>query len=126
VPAGRWLWSDADVQAGHFRRYTFAGLRDALHRAGFRPLFLSKIFSLLPLPLFLCRTLPSLLGHRRQVARSYFSQHQPKGRILMERAWRWEAGRLAQGRSIPLGTSCLAVAKLSSYPSKEFFNANQR
>ena len=125
VPAGRWLWSDADVQAGHFRRYTFAGLREALHRAGFRPLFLSKIFSPLPLPLFLCRTLPSLLGHRRQVARSYFSQHQPKGRIWMERAWRWEAGRLAQGRSIPLGTSCLAVAELSSYKSKEFFNANQ-
>ena len=126
VPAGRWLWSDADVQAGHFRRYTFAGLRHALQRAGFRPLLLSKIFSPLPLPLFLGRTLPSLFGHRRQAALSYSSQHQPKGRAMMERVWRWEAGRLAQGRSIPLGTSCLAVAELSSYPSNEFFNANQQ
>ena len=46
VPAGRWLWSDADVQAGHFRRYTFASLRRALDHAGFRPLFMSKMFSL--------------------------------------------------------------------------------
>jgi len=126
VPAGRWLWSDADVQAGHFRRYTPAGLRAALNRAGFRPLFLSRIFSPLPLPLFLCRTLPSLFGHRRQAVRNYFRQHQPKGRTVMERVWRWEAGRLARGRSIPFGTSCLAVAELSSYPAKEFFNANQR
>jgi SAM-dependent methyltransferase len=126
VPAGRWLWSDADVQAGHFRRYTCAGLRQALNRAGFRPLFLSKIFSPLPWPLFLGRTLPSLFGHRRQVARSYASQHQPKGRTLMEPVWRWEVGRLVQGRRIPLGTSCLAVAELSSYESKDFFNANQR
>jgi hypothetical protein len=22
VPAGNWVWSDDDVQAGHFRRYT--------------------------------------------------------------------------------------------------------
>jgi 2-polyprenyl-3-methyl-5-hydroxy-6-metoxy-1,4-benzoquinol methylase len=29
VPAGRWLWSDDDVQAGHFRRYTCASLRGA-------------------------------------------------------------------------------------------------
>ncbi|HUA38548.1 MAG TPA: class I SAM-dependent methyltransferase [Candidatus Sulfopaludibacter sp.] len=126
VPAGRWLWSDADVQAGHFRRYTPGRLRAALNRAGFRPLFLSRIFSPLPLPLFLCRTLPSLFGHRRQAVRSYFRQHQPKGRTLMERVWRWEVGRLVQGKSIPLGTSCLAVAELSSYTAKESFDANQR
>ena len=114
VPAGRWLWSDADVQAGHFRRYTFAGLRQALHRAGFRPLFLSKIFSPLPMPLFLCRTLPSLFGRRRQAVRSYSSQHHTRGQNLMQPVWLWEAGRLARGTRIPFGTSCLAVAELSS------------
>jgi hypothetical protein len=117
VPAGRWLWSDADVQnvqAGHFRRYTFASLRRVLERAGFRPLFMSKIFSPLPLPLFLCRSLPSLFGHRRQLARSYSNQHRPRGRRLMDHVWHWELARLAHGRSIPCGTSCLAVAELSS------------
>ena len=125
VPAGRWLWSDADVQAGHFRRYTFASLRRALERAGFRPLFMSKMFSLLPLPLFLCRSLPSLFGHRRQPARSYSGQLRFKRRAIMERIWHWELARLARGRSIPCGTSCLAVAELSSYKPKGFSNVNQ-
>lgn len=114
VPSGHWLWSDADVQAGHFRRYTFASLRRALERAGFRPLFMSKIFSPLPLPLFVCRSLPSLFGHRQQPARNYSSQHQSRGRKLMGRVWAWELARLDRGGSIPCGTSCLAVAELSS------------
>lgn len=126
VPAGRWLWSDADVQAGHFRRYTIAGLRQTLERAGFRPLFMSKIFFPLPLPLFLCRSLPSLFGHRRQPVRSYSRQHQPRVQTLMKGVWHWELARLARGRSIPCGTSCLAVAELSSYKPKDFSNVNQQ
>lgn len=114
VPAGRWLWSDDDVQAGHFRRYTCSGLRRALERAGFRPLLVSKIFLPLPLPLFLCRSLPSLFGHRRLPAQSRSSLHRPRGRPLMDRFWDWELARLARGRGIPCGTSCLSVAELSS------------
>jgi SAM-dependent methyltransferase len=125
APAGRWLWSDADVQAGHFRRYTFASLRRVLERAGFRPLFMSKMFSPLPLPLFLCRSLPSFFGLRRRLARDYSSQHQPGGRTLMDHVWHWELARLAHGRSISCGTSCLAVAELSSYKPKGFSNVNQ-
>jgi SAM-dependent methyltransferase len=125
VPAGNWLWSDADVQAGHFRRYTVASLRQALDRAGFRPLFISRIFSPLPLPLFLCRSLPSLFGRRQQPAQGYSRQHRPRGQTLMGRIWRWELARLACGRSIPFGTSCLAVAELSSCQPKFFSNVNQ-
>ena len=125
VPAGRWLWSDADVQAGHFRRYTFAGLRQALQRAGFRPLFLSKIFSPLPLPLFLMPDPAQSFWPSPPGRPELFQPTSTQRAGMMERVWRWEAGRLAQGRSIPLGTSCLAVAELSSYQSKEFFNANQ-
>jgi SAM-dependent methyltransferase len=125
VPAGRWLWSDADVQAGHFRRYTFASLRRALECAGFRPLFMSKFFSPLPLPLFLSRTLPSFFGHRRLPGQSYSRQHLPRGQTLMGRVWQWELARLACGRCIPCGTSCLAVAELSSYQPKVFSNVNQ-
>ncbi len=120
VPAGRWLWSDADVQAGHFRRYTFAGLRRALERAGFRPLFVSKMFSPLPLPLFLCRSLPSLFGHRQQPARSYSRQHRPRDGRSWSVSGVGKLARLARGRSIPCGTSCLAVAELSSYKPKSF------
>jgi SAM-dependent methyltransferase len=114
VPAGHWLWSDADVQAGHYRRYSFTSLRRALNRAGFRLLFMSKMFSPLPPPLFLCRSLPSLFGHRRLPNQNYSSQHRPRGQTLMARIWHWELARLAAGRSIPCGTSCLAVAELAS------------
>ena len=126
APAGRWLWSDADVQAGHFRRYSFASLRRALERAGFRPLFMSKIFSILPLPLFLFRSLPSLFGRRQQPASNYSRQHRPGGQALMKHIWHWELTQLARGRSIFCGTSCLAVAELSSYKSEAFSNGNQQ
>jgi SAM-dependent methyltransferase len=119
VPAGRWLWSDADVQAGHFRRYTLASLSGALERAGLRPLFISKMFSPLPLPLFFCRSLPSLFGHRQQPARGDARLHQSRGGRFMESVWRWELTRLARGRGIPCGTSCLAVAELSSCGAKK-------
>jgi SAM-dependent methyltransferase len=124
VPAGRWLWSDADVQAGHFRRYTAASLRRALERAGFHPLFISKMFSPLPLPLFLFRSLPSLFGRRRLPEQGYSGQHRPAGRTQMEHVWRWELTRLNGGRSIPCGTSCLAVAEPASIQSKTFPPAN--
>lgn len=34
VPAYQWAWSDHDVQAGHYRRYTLPRLRDAVRGAG--------------------------------------------------------------------------------------------
>ncbi len=111
VPAGRWLWSDDDVQSGHFRRYTRASLRRALEHAGFRPLLVSKLFSPLPLPLFLCRSLPSGFGRRRLPAQSYSGLHRARGRSLMDRVWQWELSRLTRGLGVPCGTSCLAVAE---------------
>lgn len=111
VPAGRWLWSDDDVQAGHFRRYTCQSLRRALVVAGFRPVYVSKMFSALPLPLFLLRTLPSLHGRRRLSPKSYQGLHKPKSRSLLDWVWRWEQSCVAGGRNIRIGTSCIAVAE---------------
>lgn len=114
VPAGRWLWSDADIYAGHFRRYTRGRLRQSLERAGFRPLFISKIFSPLPLPLFLCRSLPSLFGRRQMSGQNVSKQHRPGGHRLLSGIWAWELDHLGRGERIPFGTSCLAVAELAS------------
>ena len=111
VPAGRWLWSDDDVQAGHFRRYTCSTLSASLRCAGFQPLFVSRLFSPLSLPLFVCRSLPSLFGRRRLPSRSYSGLHRPRGQTLMDRVWQWEQNRLARGQGISCGTSCLAVAE---------------
>jgi SAM-dependent methyltransferase len=114
VPAGPWLWSDDDVRAGHFRRYTGASLQEALERCGFRALLLGKMFFPLPLPLFLCRALPSLFGRRRLRARSYSGLHRSRLRVLMEMAWVWERNRLARGQGVPWGSSVVAVAELAS------------
>ena len=111
VPASFWLWSDADVQAGHFRRYTITSLRRALLRGGFRPLFISRFFSPLPLPLFLCRSLPSLFGRRRMPSQNYSRQHRAGEQSWLKAVWRWEINRLALGSGICSGTSCLAVAE---------------
>ena len=62
VPAFPVLWSDEDVLAGHFKRYTVGTISDTLTAAGFEMVFASYIFRLLPLPVFLLRTLPFKLG----------------------------------------------------------------
>lgn len=68
VPARPWAWSDEDVYAGHFRRYTEGSLTAVLRGAGFKPCFTSGIFSWLLVPVLLFRALPYLLrGLRHSV-----------------------------------------------------------
>lgn len=115
VPAYSWLWSYEDEYAGHCRRYTCASLRTRLRRAGFDVLAATYIFSFLPAPVLLWRTLPTLLGMRRHhAAQTAATEHQMTpglgGRFLN---WllRKEHERLVSGGVIPFGGSCLVVAK---------------
>lgn len=55
VPACAWLWGPRDVQAGHLRRYTRAGLRQTLERAGFA---VQRMFG------YQCALLPLLVASR--------------------------------------------------------------
>jgi SAM-dependent methyltransferase len=111
VPAYRWLWSDADWAAGHHRRYTCKSLRTRLQAAGFTVTFATYFFSLLPLPLFFARSLPSLFGHRKFGWRNPANSHKPRLRSLTGKIWQWELGRLRRGRTVPFGGSCFAVAE---------------
>ena len=65
VPARQLLWSAEDDAAGHYRRYSPGSMRAALQGAGFDIEFLTTIFWLLPVPIFLFRSLPSRMGIRR-------------------------------------------------------------
>ena len=57
VPAHAWLWSAADSELGHYRRY-FASLLDVqLREAGFVPMSLHHIFSWLVPPVYFVRRL---------------------------------------------------------------------
>jgi SAM-dependent methyltransferase len=111
VPAGYWLWSDDDVVAGHFRRYGVALLKERLHEAGFRVLYASRFFSILPLPLFVARVLPSLFGHRRLPREEYGRLHDRRARKMTDRIWAAEIGRIQRGAVIPFGSSCLVAAE---------------
>src|SRR5687768_14352447 len=110
VPAYRFLWSSHDVTVGHFRRYTLGMLRQRLSAAGFETEFASYLFSPLPLPIGLLRSLPFRLGLSRQ-GRERFAQEHSSGQDLVSRALQavlgWERRRLQAGSRIPFGSSCL-------------------
>lgn len=120
VPAFRALWSVDDDHAGHFRRYTLPGLRQVLESAGFQIELASYFFFPLPAPIFLFRTLASRLGLRKQEAwDSYEREHKPKSGLTawaMQKLLGWELAWLQHGRSIPIGGSCLMVARKPAAP----------
>lgn len=115
VPAYPWLWSAEDVSAGHFRRYTLSSLAAVLIHSGFEVEFASYIFSALPLPILVSRTLPSLFGRRTAGNTSEaISEHRSGLKTLLRIAagvFNWELQRLEQKKAIPAGASCLVVAR---------------
>lgn len=111
VPAFPWLWSDDDVAAGHFRRYTLPTLHREVKAAGFTTLYSTYLFSPLPLPLFALRCLPSLFGKRALPRKTYSGLHRQRARWLTDRIWAAERRCIDAGRTIPFGSSCLLVAE---------------
>lgn len=112
VPAHGWLWSSADAEAGHFRRYTTGQLEALLARSGFNVGLCSYYFWPLPLPMFLLRALPERLRLRRAPrprAVRVGSEHRRRGRLL-EWLLSFEAEALGRGRRVPFGASCIVVA----------------
>jgi len=117
VPAHTWLWSDADVDAGHFRRYSLTDLRSRLTREGFEIDYATYLFSYLVVPVGLLRSLPSRLvgpsGRRNRHTRTKAEHGSGNGvlRPLLERLLAFECSAIRAGRALPTGTSCLVVAR---------------
>jgi SAM-dependent methyltransferase len=115
VPAFQALWSKEDEFAGHYRRYTRGSLAKALETAGFAVEYLTYFFWFLPLPVFLLRALPSRLGLRGNPSpQSWGREHAGGGGSarLVDWSLRRELAWLRKGRIIPVGGSCLAVARV--------------
>ncbi len=115
VPAYNFLRSDEDDEAGHYRRYTIRTLSDRVRAAGFEVEFASYIFFILPVPIFLFRTLPSRLWKRRRTDPARMqSEHSPPsnlaGRVL-DTLFSFETRLIRNGKPIPFGGSCLVVAR---------------
>ncbi len=116
VPAFNALWSEEDVYAGHFRRYTEASLRSVLCKAGFQLEFSSYIFSWLAIPIFLLRSLPfrfrgrNNIGDLDQVKTDHSIPERLNG--VVSAVHNWEIQRLKEARPISFGSSLLCVASV--------------
>ncbi|HEX3539210.1 MAG TPA: class I SAM-dependent methyltransferase [Acidimicrobiales bacterium] len=109
VPAYRWLWSDSDVQLGHFRRYTRGEITARCNEAGWNPVRASYFNSTL---------LPAIAGVRWVRQR----RGQPTGATELEqtgplanRLLRWpmaaEARLVGAGIALPAGVSIITLSR---------------
>lgn len=116
VPAYKSLWSNEDVDGGHFRRYTLKELESKLRNVGFVISYSTYIFSILPLVVFVFRTIPSRLGlnQNSNSVEKHKKEHGNKsgfiGRVLTW-IWKIELDKIGSGKKIPFGGSCFVIAK---------------
>ena len=117
VPAYQLLWSQEDVEGGHFRRYTLRNLKKKILHSGFDISYSSYIFSYLPLFVFLLRTLPYKLNLVKSPASDSIEQDHSSpsgfsGKTLTA-LMNGELTRIKKRRRIFFGGSCMVVAKKS-------------
>jgi SAM-dependent methyltransferase len=115
VPAFPSLWSEEDALVGHFRRYTLRGIGDKLKASGFQTVFSSYIFRLLPVPVFLLRTLPSKVGllRRRGALATLSRDHAVESGLfsrILHVVLKSEVDNLRNKRPMRFGSSCMIVA----------------
>lgn len=116
VPAFNLLWSEDDTKAGHFRRYTVESIGNVLKQNGFEILYATYIFSILPIPVFLFRTIPSRFKTSKKPKgfAHYKKEHSQKRGVLtkvLDKIWAKELNRIRNKKKIPVGGSCFIVAK---------------
>jgi hypothetical protein len=116
VPASMKLWSDADIIAGHFKRYTLESIKSILNKADFNLIFGTYFFWPLAFPLFCFKALPFRLFKRkvsweRAKAEVYREHRLPSTASgILDFFLSKERSRILNGKKIPFGSSCLVVA----------------
>ena len=93
------LWSNEDYDGGHFKRYTTNELTELLKKCGFSVIQSNYIFSKLPIPVFLFRSLPRKLGLNKKSneLQKHKNEHQQKKGIInkiLQKIWNWELSRI--------------------------------
>ena len=118
VPAYQALWSQEDVEGGHFRRYTTQGLKKKLQQTGFSVRYSTYIFAFLPLIIFFLRTLPYRLNlvkranNNDSIKKDHSSPSGFSGKTLTA-LMNGELTRIKKRRRIFFGGSCMVAAKKS-------------
>jgi SAM-dependent methyltransferase len=120
VPAFGMLWSSEDDLVGHHHRDTLRKLTGRLRAAGFSVDYATYVFSPLPLPLFLFRSLPSRLGWRQTLdAAQTAAELRPSPGVAVRAITAVldaEAALVKRRWRIPFGTSCLVAARAVLLP----------
>jgi len=126
VPAGRELWSYADVIAKHVRRYDMADLKAKLRRAGLEVHYISPFMASLYPVLWAGRRAASFRDRRAaddpDRSKELFDQELQINPVLgtafgwaVKQELRW----LRRRRRLPFGTSLVAIASRGSIPLVE-------
>jgi len=116
VPAYQALWSQEDVEGGHFRRYTTQGLKKKLQQTGFSVRYSTYIFAFLPLIIFFLRTLPYRLNlvkranNNDSIKKDHSSPSGFSGKTLTA-LMNGELTRIKKRRRIFFGGSCMVAVK---------------
>lgn len=117
VPAFQWLWSAEDELAGHFRRYDIAQLDAVLARTGFERRYATYFFAALTPPIFVLRSLRHRFARGARstsdVGEAAATHHTPSAlsRRAMNVLLAPELRAVRAGRTIPFGSSILAIAR---------------
>ena len=114
VPAHRWLWSNTDREAGHFRRYTAETLKRLMY-PHFDVLFASYFFAPLVPVLAMTRALPYRLGMQsaslEQSASRDHGTTNGAATTALSRLLRHEVQRITTLRPMSFGASLILAAR---------------
>jgi len=116
VPAFNTLWSDDDIYAGHYRRYSRRTLREAMENAGFKVEYMTYFFSWLVPAIFLTKSLPFRIrgdrSHQLGQLSEVKSDHSLPGLIkpVVDRIHARELRLAGKGSTMLCGSSLLCVA----------------
>ena len=114
VPAHKFLWSNEDDFAGHFRRHTISSMTNLLKKTGFKVEFASYLFSILPLPIFAFRSIPSKLGFNKKendVEKHKKDHSKNASSDILQKVWDWEFSKIKQQKPVGFGSSVLIIGK---------------
>jgi SAM-dependent methyltransferase len=116
VPAYNFLWSKADILAGHHRRYTICSLKAKLSAAGIKVAFDTYLFRVLPLIIFLCRSLFYLLKissepDKPEIVKRDHGNDMGVKKLMMQWILKHELTLIKQGKRAAFGSSCLVAGQ---------------
>lgn len=115
VPAFQTLFSEEDVYAGHYRRYTLKTMTELLEKTGFKIKYKTYFFTFIPIPLFLLNSIPFRLGiMKKHNDKDYAKRHKVSNGLIskiLNMFLNYEIQKLKKLKKMYIGSSCLFVAE---------------